>query len=69
MTVSVYSLLLKIINKGFNNIPNTQCFYIKAYINSILFNRCIIDGGVVIKLIPLYIVAKLSLRPKLIEEE
>ena len=69
MTVSVYSPLLKVINKGFNNISDTQYFYIEAYINNILFNRYIIDGGIVIELIPLYIIVKLGLKPKPIKEE
>jgi len=68
MTVSVYSPLLKVINKGFNNISDTQYFYIEAYINNILFNRYIIDGGIVIELIPLYIIVKLNLKLKLIKE-
>ena len=68
MTISVYSPLLKVINKGFNNIPDIQCFYIEAYINNILFNRYIIDGGIVIELIPLYIIVKLNLKLKLIKE-
>ena len=68
MTVSARGPLPKIIDEGFDNIPDTQCFYIEAYIDGILFNRCIVDGGIVIELIPLHMIAKLGLKPKSIEE-
>jgi hypothetical protein len=68
MAVSARGPLPKIIDEGFDDIPDTQCFYIEAYVDGIQFNRCMVDGGAVIELIPPHMVAKLGLKPKPMEE-